>query len=166
MNSETARGLVIYLSSFKESEAIVISCNKAGLHSLIQDFCELLSRRSSGSAELLIGEQPPILSDGRCIVSVIIRNHQPMKVARQQGEVFIWEMDWECHAEVVQKLRAMIEYGRPCHQYFESAENFVSSPIILVSLLEYENDWLLRMKEDDLSHMVSSDKIEPHRPDR
>jgi hypothetical protein len=166
MNSDTARGLVVYLPLFKGDESIVISCNDAGLHSLIRDFNGLLPRNSSGTAELPIGKRPPILSDGDCIVTVKVRNRQPMRVARQKAELFMWKMDWDGLAGVVQKLRAMSEYGRPCHQYFESAENSVSSPIILVSLLEYEDDWLLRMKEDDQPQIVSSDDIEFHQPDR
>jgi hypothetical protein len=139
MSAEEAAGLLAYVPSFKGERAIVLNCDSISLTYLGAQLDSACAQaRLNSAATFEIGNHLPILSDDLMVLKVKVDPaFKNPSLTHKAGAKFILKLTLEAAIAMNNKLKVMINYGKPCHQFF----TFQDSPLeIVITIGEYTDD--------------------------
>jgi hypothetical protein len=145
---ETGKPFVAYVMSFDfGSDAILLLAAQETVGWLMSQFGRL-SRTPVGSSShpIIIGDGDPVMSNGRCILSIEL-NDEPgssSQLVRGSESVFAWSVS-RSSANRYQHLLSGMLVPIPCHQYLEP-DNCPPAPVFIVSRGEYQLDAFIHPK--------------------
>jgi hypothetical protein len=132
---------VTHLSSFKgNDEVFLLLADQSTISWLVSRLAEFAGARAeSRNLAFVIGDGKPVESDGKCVIFVEL-NHQANRgnLIQESQNTFCWSLSPSLADHYRKLLSPMVESRVPCHQYLESDN--VPSPVVMVSLGEYEAD--------------------------
>jgi hypothetical protein len=143
--AENANGFVVHLTSFKGNDSVLLlladQSTIGWLHDRLTEFAT--AHAKSLSLAFVIGDDNPVESDGKCVISVEL-NHQANggQLVQESQTTFRWSLSSSLANRYRKRLSPMLESRSPCHQYLEFGT--ASEPVVVVSLDEYEVDTFRR----------------------